>query len=731
MSPLRVGGPGAFRLACVALASFLWACTPTVDSGAFSTDPDSLRFTARLGEAAPSVGEVTLTSNGGEVFVALEYARDSGPIREASLLISGSQGQLRVAPRRPDDLGVGLHSGSIRLIPCADRSCTSKLGGGVRTISVLYEVESDVEPGDVTASPPRLSFSMTQGDVAPPGQTIALASQSGRSVTWQHSVIDPSGGQWLTVSAADTFRYPSSLVVDVSPTLAAGTYSATLRISDRSTHTDVPVTFTVAPAPLRASPASALFTLSSESPDPQLSQLITLADTGTPLSWTATASVPWLRVTPESGTTGAGAQLTLSLLPDKVDDIGANGTYSATVILSYSGASISAKTLRLPVTLNVDLQWVDFVAPYVAISGRAEEVILRGSGFNGRTSQPVFFDTTPASKVTRVSDTELRVTHPALAAGRYAVRVGAVFPVDTSRASLAVVDAQHYGASRFPALGYSKTLVHDAERRALFASMDSGVARYAYDSVADRWSSRFVPLPAASAFALTPDGTALLVVTDDTFLGLDPVSLETVWTVPVSFRTAMYSDPKIQFANNGKALIADGDLNLYLFDLATRELTPHQGHKASWLTASGDGSRILVSDGLRGHLFDASSGTFVETFTARPALALDRTGGRGLFGAAGVYDADFTFLGRLQLDPLGPLTSRALSPDGRRAYVEQIDGLYTYDLSGPPQADGTYPLLGTPLPFKIEDVIHVVTVSADGNTLFLAGDDSIFVQPVP
>ena len=94
------------------------------------------------------------------------------------------------------------------------------------------------------------------------------------------------------------------------------------------------------------------------------------------------------------------------------------GTYKASITLTVGTGSATVL-----VSLAVNALGANFVAPYVATTNVAGDAIIRGYGFSGLTGPQVLFDASPATAVTAVSDTEIRATYPALAAGTYPIAV--------------------------------------------------------------------------------------------------------------------------------------------------------------------------------------------------------------------------------------------------------------------------------------------------------------------
>src|SRR5690606_12001630 len=107
---------------------------------------------------------------------------------------------------------------------------------------------------------------------------------------------------------------------------------------------------------------------------------VSSADPARNTAWTATVEtgVPWLRLDTASGTTGGASTIEMSLVASEVAKLN-DGRYAATV--SVDPADVSASTIDLAVTLNVERTHVATVAPYVAADHVEGDVYVRGTGF--------------------------------------------------------------------------------------------------------------------------------------------------------------------------------------------------------------------------------------------------------------------------------------------------------------------------------------------------------------
>src|SRR5207237_8277850 len=129
---------------------------------------------------------------------------------------------------------------------------------------------------------------------------------------------------------------------------------------------------------------------------------------------------------------------------------------------------------RMRLTYIVADPSVNFVSPYVVPAGTGGDVIIRGYGFSALhpAALSVQFNSIPAVSAVIASDTEIKATYPALAAGSYAISVSSGATSIPSRAArkLVVVDPLASGVAtiqRPTTAGRPANLIYDAERKAL------------------------------------------------------------------------------------------------------------------------------------------------------------------------------------------------------------------------------------------------------------------------
>jgi hypothetical protein len=435
------------------------------------------------------------------------------------------------------------------------------------------------------------------------------------------------------------------------------------------------------------------------------------------------------------------------------------GTLSATVTFSYTPPRTGAKSAPLATSLDLRLPKIASVTPYVANSSTSKEVILRGLGFNNATGATLKFGASASvSSFTVTNDTEIRVTHPSLAAGTYLVTIPNQLSnpsIVRSDATLVVVDKPSYIAATIP---YPNTtakqpldIVYDPERQALLVGVvyptpgSSGeIFRIPFTGAA--WGTPTSILTSSFRdFALSSDGKKVLAASDFSVQAIDASTL-----APGQVTFTLVFELKfngIAMANDGNAVLtttfpahpqASSDVWLYSVRDAKIALLAAVGFVAATPGASADGSRVVFSvggpagTGLGAGQYNSSTGvlSFVDTLSAQNSFRpkLDRGATRLLVNGSVVLDSSYSVLGNLP----AASTAVAFSPDGTRAY-QYVSGttLHTYDLTAAP-ASGFFPEIGggTTLPGD-PGANPVMTVSPDGGTLFIAGSDAIVVVPGP
>jgi BACON domain-containing protein len=712
--------------------------------------PQSLSFTQLKGGAAPVAQTLGLSDAQGA-----SYAWTASIVYQSSttgwLNINGAQ--TASAASLPSNLSVSINPTTT--VGTLNALIRFTGNGNTLDVPVTYTVS---EP-TLTRSPAQMTFSAAASGALPSTQTVTLSTQNSLPVDYTTSVTYGAGATgWLDAPVPGTA--PGNASVGVNTTgLAQGTYTATLKFTTPASQVvSIDVTYVVTSATITFTPGSASFAIGPSSTATALSQTLAVGSTGVAFSWTATSNQPWVSVSPASGNTGSN--VTLSLVPAQLDTLDP-GVRSATITFNYTAPGGGATSTPLTVSLTLNLPKISWVSPYVAQSATSREVILRGKGFNNAGGAALDFGGTsvPSSSYTVVSDTEIRVTHPAFTAGP-ARRI--TFPnslanpsIVRSAADLVVVDATAYAAT---SLGYpdsSRTvqrIAYDAERRAVLVAVrfpaagDIGaVYRYAFDGSLWNLSSQAPAVGGLQDFALGPDGKKLFVTSGGNLVTpYDPVTLAAGTSASVSLFSFNFVK-QIVMANDGNAVVTtgingSGFVDTYRYSVADATFTKFLGGCCflPQAGASANGSRIVVantglSPAMSAYQYDASSGTLgatsLVTSEANPAPALDRSATRILLGGHSVYDSSYQLLGTVPFH-----NTAVLSPDGTKAYMfgNGVDTkVHVYNLAASP-VSGVFPQIGTGTATPSNPGAGTrMTISPDGGTLFIAGDTGIVVMPAP
>jgi hypothetical protein len=619
----------------------------------------------------------------------------------------------------------------------------------------------------ISLSTNNLTFSANDPTAAasPASQTVTATINGSVSGTLYILVVStgPAVGSISNV----TITGPTTGQADVFPasasTLGPGTYSSTITVTACTsgptcssgvigTPQTIKVTYTIG-ADLSLSPTAVTYFASPNVVSAAKS--VTLSSNGASAKWTSSidyvsGTTGWLSIKPASGSAlPANVSVNVTGMPV--------GTYKANITFTSGVSSIS-----LPVSLVVKASGVTFVSPYVGTTNVAGDVIIRGFGFNSISSQNVLFGATAATSVSLISDTEIRASYPALAAGNYSVVVKNAIQTLPTRAQLKVIDAPSFSyaaiARPLDATGglLSSNLIYDAERRAIMLCDTNGgpidrVERYRFngtvwvtDSVID---FTYYPHNYTTTIALSPDGTELL---KSEFGGIDHVDLAS-WTMTgmgsvSSIASWWMLGGRMAVANDGGAVGPTYNPNVfYWYDILDRNFVTLATPSTSWIalnrfvSASGDGSTLIlpntVSSANTLYYYNSGnqniSGTSATT-TYSDMVSINRTGSRSIVRIAlaqyAVYDSTFNSLGSLPA-----LDAAVISPTGDIAYTyaSSDNTIHKYDMNSP-NGSGGFTEVGSGTVLADSPGTGVaMTISPDSGTLFLAGSLRVLIAPVP
>jgi len=198
----------------------------------------ALAFRAVLGNPDPGPQPVTITASGNCAWPLSVHAsvNNSSPwlnlaISPGSITASGQPVTIQVAPA-PARLGPGVDPAQ------GPATALSNPGRQVQASPQVFSVTLTVsEPCvlHILSPPPPLSFTVTQGQPAPPAQNLNFSETGGCAypISWK-AVGDTGSNSWLVLSSTTGTDNgnDSTVSVSVNPSnLAPGTYSGQITLS--------------------------------------------------------------------------------------------------------------------------------------------------------------------------------------------------------------------------------------------------------------------------------------------------------------------------------------------------------------------------------------------------------------------------------------------------------------------------------------------------------------------
>jgi uncharacterized protein (TIGR03437 family) len=306
---------------------------------------NALAFNYQTGRTLPSPWIVTVGSTAAPLSFTAAATTSSGGNWLLVSPASGTTGtdlRIEVAPSVVSALAAGQYTGKV--------SVTSP-GQTPQEIAVTLWVSSQAL---LNPSRAYLSFTAPAGGGIPNPETLTIASTGDPiDVNATVTVDTPQGSNWLVVGFTPG-PSPRQLTVVGNPSgLPPGVYRGSINVTSPTAGVTnsglvIPVTLTVTSGTLNVSPAALTFTQTSGGAAPA-SKNIDVTSTGSPLTWTATATTniggTWLSHGPGSGTTPGTISVGVSAgtLPA--------GTYTGQITVVSPGATGSPRIV--PVTLTV------------------------------------------------------------------------------------------------------------------------------------------------------------------------------------------------------------------------------------------------------------------------------------------------------------------------------------------------------------------------------------------
>jgi hypothetical protein len=630
-------------------------------------------------------------------------------------------------------------------------------------LQVTYTVD---QPFSASASAPTLAFTgfeKNSQDIQP-GAGYALTITGAQS-HWQASTAQ----SWIKLSATGGAGAATVVVSADGSALSSGSYSGTVTVSDSVSGKELrfPVTLVLRAPALVVTPSALTFSVDSLTPSSQLTQTLSISDElggaqpSEAVHWSLVSiSAPWLQLGAPSGSTSPTSLVTVSLGTSQLAQL-TPGPQTATIVLNYVDADGVSHTADVPVSLQFDPGYVNYVAPYVGLQNQAGQLIVRGANFSiPAGALTVTIGSTSVGTVVPDSDSQLQVSYPAMPAGRYPVHIVNAAGFDTRSADLLIVPPQGLSYAAISVSSVRRKIVFDAERQTLYGVNEQGqeIEFYTYTSGAWVVGAPYV-LPQLTDLDLLPDGSSLVVLTqnavDEIALGQNPLAAQTVASNPNAF-CGQFLD-RLAVANDGKVFIVSnlmgcsGFTDSYLFDA----LNPSAGLAVNEypvailyngiVAGSADGSKLYagsngVSPAQPVVTFDALTDTVTASNNVNynlSAVSVSGNASRVILQNTDVYSEALGLTGEL---PAGNGGVALASRDSTKAFVYRDDGgsprIEVYDLTLPLQTGGLYQLTKTVNLADSADAAAgtyqniTLAQTPDSATVFVSGDSKILVVPV-
>jgi glucose/arabinose dehydrogenase len=313
-------------------------CSADPDAPALSVSPAAVSFSGERGAASPAPKTVNVANTGAgpmtwtadEDAAWLSVAPDNG---------SGA-GTLTLTP---DTSGLTAGTYTANLTVTAPGA-----SGSPRIVPVSLTVTPPPPGPELSVSPSSLSFTATEGGASPADRTLDVSNSGGGSLAWTVAVDE----EWLSVSPAGGTGAGEITVSASTAGLSAGTHTANVTVSAPGASgapRTIPVSFTIEPPPppptLVVAPAALNFSAVQGAATVETKAINVTNGGGGTLAFTAVADVPWLNVSPASGS----APRTVSVTPSTAGL--SPGVHTGAVTVTSAGVEGSPRIV--PVTFVV------------------------------------------------------------------------------------------------------------------------------------------------------------------------------------------------------------------------------------------------------------------------------------------------------------------------------------------------------------------------------------------
>lgn len=564
---------------------------------------------------------------------------------------------------------------------------------------------------------------------APADRTITVTPGAGVSVSNVSSTLP-----WLSTSlAGNTITLKAT---SESATLTPGGYFGTLQTTFRlGTRTKIiisPLEGTVTRA--LSGPPSLGFVINADTEAGDLTGRTATISTATvaQTAFTVQSDVPWLSVS--GNTTGSSDNLGLTVVANQLPQL-SFGVHTGTLLVTPANG---ATPLQIPINIDMRLPEVNFVAPVAFTDSLLTDyVIVRGSGF----TSPGFalrIDGNVVNATQVVSDTEIRLIPGQRSVGDHLVSANGALGIVRDAAPLRVADPPAYHNALVPAdVGPQDRVVSSPINGVAFSSRayftesyanppvgnSSIISRFAYDAGTQQWTRTEHAYPQLFDFALSPDESLLIVLTESDLRIVDPGSMQTLDTYPLPHGFGGIAR-QLGVLNNGLVIIDAAHL---VFSLRTRDFVDFPFVDSDGgMMVSLDGSRAVVGrSGAPYSYIDASTNTIVTAPTNHPFYCC---GAISRHGSVVLINQYAMSVGGPMYGDL-PTTGFVgdLSPSGHRAYGHdfQSGALRIFEL---PQIAELTPIQYPP---QVSSQIGRIALDPAGRVAFKITDNYFVVTELP
>ncbi|WP_414639339.1 BACON domain-containing protein [Archangium sp.] len=688
---------------------------------ALVASPTSLEFTAMSGHSElPAARTVTVTDPLQEpvrYFVTVTYySAGQGWLTAPSQATTPQPLSLR-----PNGTGLvpGRYLAVVRLTPSNGRPATE--------LTVTYIVQ----PPPLSVSPGQLSFTASSGQSAPPAaQNVTISSRQPEpirySVTARYTMGNIQG--WLELPAPGTT--PQAIAISPNTTaLAPGNYAAIVSLTPDNglPATEFPVSYSLSTSELQVNPFSPTLQVDSTTTEAQLTVPLAVSSSAAPLDWRVVSTgASWLSTSATAGNTQTAPGLELIVSKSALEEL-PNGTHSATLTLAFGNAALPERQRMSTFKLTVALPRFRTVMPYATEAGSSLSHIVRGEGFTRlQSGQSLRIGATTTSAYQVVSDTELRLNSPVLAAGAHLFSVPNALGLTLSTATLHAVQTPAFTELSLPHSRGPRRVIYDPLRTAVYsveAGSGSGTgtvyALYRYRYVNGTWQEElYVSLPDIYDAAMDVDGQSLYLAVRT---GLYRLDLNDTSTTPRFLRT-LPPYARLEVLNDGKVLSTP--------DSCPRTVTSLDGRRSLFVDGCGSSPPRAY------WYYDASTGgqLGIAPVAGNGAfLALDRTASYAVVGGS-AYDAQWNLVANV-----GSLSGLIFSHDGRRLFgfygdeTQSRQMMHVFDTATPPTG-GQFTRLAELVMPGAQTYAGYSTqgfVAPDGRTLIKVDSQRFHVFPIP